>query len=377
MSEDGDELKRALKSLFKDKEFLKSISSSLDQCSTPSTSTGKRALQDSSPLRLKKVKLSTKALSREEGGAGLPNVVEKSLEPNDGTCDSSDSYNENILEQILGADSEEEFSEEEEGQFEEENETPRENSSDSEFEVLGAPPEGSWKVDKKVLNWFYTIADIELKKEDMDNLKKTYQTPKDLSSHFEPPKLPPTIWQTISQSNHADLFRLKHIHRAQDSLYLATRPLLSVLEKCDKSLRSELCSAIQLIASSNLLLNRYRRASILPHVKKELRTQIRNLPITHNSLFKEDFEKSADSLLKEQAALNKVLLPKKPPVQMRLGKQPNTAKSGGGSSFRGSSYRRGSFRGQRGRGRGRGKQSGPLESSSGSSTTGANSAQFA
>ena len=384
----SEEMKNAFLQMFKDKDFLRSISDSLAM-NTPSTSKEspsvslKRKYPESSPLRLKKVKV-PKAQSRGECSAGSPSVVGKLPEPDNGACDSPDEFN--ILEQIL-ADSDEDFSDNED-QDEEGNQVEdmeeEDESSDLEFDVLGGPPEATWKLDKKVMKWFLNVADIELKKESLESIKKAYQTKNEVASHFEPPKLPHSIWQAISQSNHADLFRLKTIHKAQESLYLATCPLLSALEKVDKSLRSELCTAIQLVSSTNLMLNRYRRASILPHIKKELRSQIRNLPITHDNLFKENFEKSADSLLKEQAALSKVMLPKKLPVQQRLGKQTANFKgsTGNNNSFRGGKGRgphtkRGGY--SRGRGRGYAKAAGESTDAAGagassSGTTAAKSA---
>ena len=363
----NSELKSALMEMFKDKEFVSSL------LQNPENQKRKEPVQATpSPVRLKKVRLSRNDIlpSRGECSAGTPAEVENSLEPEYGARDSPDSDHEDIdiLEQILANSQEDIFDEPEEESKQ------SDNSSDSDFEVIGGPPEAAWTISQKVMKWFLTVADIELKKDDFEELKKRYKPSEENASHFEPPKLPAGIWQTITQSNHADAYKLKHIHRAQDSIYLALCPLLSVLQKVDRSTRAELTTAVQLIAHSNLLLNRYRRASLIPHVKKDLRKQMQNLPIGHNTLFPNDFEKSTDSMLKEQAVLNKVLMPKKPPVQQRLGKKNTNQKTYS------SNYTYGNFRGRgrygknfRGASRGRGQAYQKPSYSSGSATEAAGS----
>ena len=49
------------------------------------------------------------------------------------------------------------------------------------------------------------------------------------------------------------------------------------------------------------------------HLRPQLRKQILNLPVTHDSCFGEDFSKSTENILKEQAAIEKII--KKPATQ--------------------------------------------------------------
>ena len=84
----------------------------------------------------------------------------------------------------------------------------------------------------------------------------------------------------------------------------------------DKTSQNKIIEAIQLICSSNLQLNRFRRATIAPHLKPELRKQVLSLPVTHNSFFGEDFNKATDNLIKEQSALDKIIIKK--PITKRL-----------------------------------------------------------
>ena len=152
----------------------------------------------------------------------------------------------------------------------------------------------------KVLDFYKKVADLELEKEDCEKLKEAWKPSEEFSPHFEPPKLPQALWQTISSNSQADFHRAKTIFKAQDYIYVALRPILSALESTkDKSLRSNLCSAVQLLCSSNLLLNRYRRASVSYHLKPDLRKQVLALPVKHDSLFGGDFDKTADNIVKE------------------------------------------------------------------------------
>ena len=230
---------------------------------------------------------------------------------------------------------------------EEEGEIGDGEEEEENFSIIGAPSGTSWSVGPKVMKFFEQVADLELKKEDCDKLKEAMKPSEEVLPHFEPPKLPPALWQTISSNSPADFHRAKTIFKAQDYLYVALRPLLSALELSkDPTLRSHLCSAVQLICSSNLLLNRYRRASVSYHLKPDLRKQVLALPVKHDSLFGGDFDKSADIIVKEQAVINKVIQPKKLPVQQRLGTRSNSKPAGNYNS-------RGGFRGGKGK-RGKG-----------------------
>ena len=102
-----------------------------------------------------------------------------------------------------------------------------------------------------------------------------------------------------------------------------------------------------MISSSNLLLNRFRRSTIAPHLKNELRKQVLSLPVTHDSFFGQDFCKATDNLVKEQSAIEKVVFKK--PWNQRLS-MASTSKS----TFHAQGGR-GFFNNKRGRG-GRGKK---------------------
>ena len=361
---DPDELKSLLKDIFKDRSFLGSlIEESVD------TSAVKRpSAQDQSPVPAKKKKvLKTSNVNSSDrqpnsssfsGQAGSSEVespaVGGSASPKDGVHSPADP--EGILEQLLAQDSDEiEYSEEEEEEDSSKEKEDAAASDSDDLEVLGGDPEASWNPDKKVLDWYLKVADIELKPENLKKLKEAYKSSSDHESHFSPPRFSPGIWNAItSGSSHADSYRLKTINKAQDKLYLALKPLLSVLSKCNKGQKSELTSAIQLLCSANLTLNRYRRATCTPYLKKEIRKQMLSLPVTHDALFGPDFTKYSDTVLKEQAALQKVFVTKAP-VKQRLSfkstplDQPSTSKADYQVPFRGRGRGRGKGRGRGGR----------------------------
>ena len=323
------DLRKALKDLLKnDKDLLKSLR---DHHSDTENSPKKRKASElaHSPLRLKKVKLSSNSLQPtcsknlpavgdEESGTRSPDEIGSLPESNDGARISSSPQPDGelndlgILEQLL-ADNEE--------QFNDDSEKDESDSETSDFEVIGGPTQASWKVKDKVLKWFQSVADIELKQEDLKALKDKYKVGDSLQKDFEPPKLPNSIWNSMTSNSKADTFRLRSLFRSQESLYLSLVPLLSALDSAPKELREHLTSAIQLICHSNLSLNRYRRSTVIPYIKKDIRKQMLNLPVSHSALFGEDFEKSTDSVLKEHSALSKVFIQKRP-IQQRLGKQP-------------------------------------------------------
>ena len=225
--------------------------------------------------------------------------------------------------------------------------------SSDEYEILGGSSKPSWKPSEKSLKWYKEVADLELKKEVLDNIKETFKTADDLNSHFEPPKFPSSLWTAV-QTSSADTFRLKSLYKSQENLYLAIKPLLASLDSSPKEVRKNILTSIQLIASSNLSLNRFRRATLAPHLKPEIRKQVLALPVSHNSFFGEEFNKAADTLLKEQSAIEKVLYkkPHKPSTSRdrpqfkqnaRNFDQPQPFRGRGKPSQRGGRGKRGNF----------------------------------
>ena len=243
------------------------------------------------------------------------------------------------------------------------------------LDIIGGSEGESWTPSKKSFEWCLKVADLEMKKEDLDKIKKDFKANEKLSSHFEPPRLPTSVWNSInSSSNHTEGTRLKTIYKAQEYICLAVKPLISSLSLLPKESRSNLSTAIQLLCNANLTLNHYRRAVVTPHIKKDLRKQILGLPVTHDSFFGENFEKTADTVLKEQNTLNKIFITQKPNFKKSSGPWKNSAQHNSGnndSSFRGKTSGRG--RGYRGGRRGRGRGAASASSAPSPTTSGGGS----
>ena len=115
-----------------------------------------------------------------------------------------------------------------------------------------------------------------------------------------------SFWLAVQNSS-ADSYKLKKNNEVQENVFLAIKPLLKSLDNCPKSVKNEITQSVQLIYSANLKLNRFRRATIVPHLKPDMKRNLISLPVCHDSFFGEDFNMTADSLLKEQASIEKVL----------------------------------------------------------------------
>lgn len=198
-----------------------------------------------------------------------------------------------------------------EGNDEPDSEHESEGESDG-FEILGAPAEASWVPPKKSLDFYLKVADLDLSKDITKDIESHFKADEETEKHFHPPKFPAPFWNAV-QNSPADSFKLKAIHKVQENLYLSIKPLLNSLGNCPKSVQNDMTQAIQLICSSNLHLNRLRRATIAPHLKPDIKKNLMSLPVKHDSFFGEDFNKTTDSLLKEQAAIEKVLATKPKP----------------------------------------------------------------
>ena len=238
------------------------------------------------------------------------------------------------------------------------------DDSTEEFEVLGKKEEGGWSVPENVMRFYLKAADISLSQEILKDLKDQYKTPEDRSKNFEPPRFPQWLWNNVQQ-NKIDMEKLKAIYKVQSNLYLAIKPLLECLANTsDEDNRRRLIESIQLICTSNLQLNRFRRTNLSFHLKTEVYKQIASTPVTHNSLFGEDEDLSgaADKAVKEQTVMDK-MLKKRTPVK-RLSQAKDGQESGsrffrgkkagfrGGTTFRTSGSRKGRGNGKYSRGRG-------------------------
>ena len=99
---------------------------------------------------------------------------------------------------------------------------------------------------------------------------------------------------------------MKAIFKVQQNLLLAIKPLLNILDSALSPEDNEkVRESIQLICSGNLQLNRLRRAATSQHLKADVCKQMFKVPVTHNSLFGDDFSKTTEECLKQISALHK------------------------------------------------------------------------
>lgn len=187
--------------------------------------------------------------------------------------------------------------------------TDSELESDNDFLVIGDEAAHKWSPPRKAFSWYKKVADIDLKQSDLTDLKEKYLPPSEVANHFEPPKLPPSLWQNICASP-GDTYKHKVIYKAQDNIFGAIKPLLSVLESLseqgDHELKNKVASSVQMLCSSNLTLNRLRRALVAPHLSHEYRKSLLSLPVKHNALFGSSFEKTMDEITKEKSSTKKM-----------------------------------------------------------------------
>ena len=186
-----------------------------------------------------------------------------------------------------------------------EEEDDEETDSD-EFDILGGPSKPTWSPSKKAMSFYLKAADIDLNKDLVKEIGDEFKSDSKVNDHFSPPHFPPSLWSAVRTSR-SDISRLKSLFKVQENLFLSIKPLLDCLDTADKQSKPKILQSIQLICSSNLQLNRFRRSVIACHLKPEFRKQILALPISHNSFFGGDFSKATDNLIKEQSAIDKVM----------------------------------------------------------------------
>ena len=299
-----------------------------------------------SPVKLKQVKKGN--CSKDLPGGRSPNRIAPAPETSDNGATPADSQSgKDTLESESEEDANEKLEEILNRSFSDHNNASDNDHSDNdEFEIMGDKPSPSWSPSQKSLDWFLKVADLDLNKEIISQIQEDYKGSDSLETHFEPPRFPSALWSAV-QNNHADVFRLKVILKAQENLYLAIKPLLAAADNSPKPVRSEILKAIQLICASNLSLNRFRRSTIAPHLKSDLKKQLLSLPIKHNTMFGEEFGKVTDNLIKENSVVEKILAKKSSFPKFKAKFQKNTSSPGFRGGRGGKSYHRGKQRGKR------------------------------
>lgn len=180
--------------------------------------------------------------------------------------------------------------------------------------IIGEKSSSTWTPPPKTFAWFCKVADLGIADEQFRSLDDTYSPPDSFAHYFVPAKLPPAVWDSVRQ-NRVSTLKLKACHKAQTYITSALKPLLSVLDAldpADRENRSKLAYVVQLLSTSNLQFNRLKRAMSTPFIRKEFRKTMLSQPITHNSLFGEDFVKTTELALKDVASTSKILHTRQP-----------------------------------------------------------------
>lgn len=192
---------------------------------------------------------------------------------------------------------------------EEKDSSKADQPDDPGLKILGGPVPTSWDLPPRAFSWYKKICDLELKSDDIKSLKEKYHPADDLIHHFEPPKIPHSLWESVKTSQ-ALVYKQKVCFKAQESAYTAILPLLSVLESVpeeDQVTRDRLTESIQLICTSNLQMNRFRRALVGTFMKKDYKKSLMSLPVTHDKLFGDSFNDAVEASTKAQASTKKLL----------------------------------------------------------------------
>ena len=301
-----------LENLFENLKNDANLASKLDLLEEISNKSYKR--KNLSPIKTKKVIIISDGSSKPKDHppqTGSPDELGHDYGTiNAGASCSKEVINNDSVEECL-EESEDELSPLEKIICSDQTEKSQSDSDDSEddFNILGKPSSPNWSPSEKALKFYLNVADLELSKEVIQDLQEEFKSSAELDKHFCPPRFPPTFWDLVQNST-SDSFKLKSLFKCQEKLYLALKPLLNCLENCSENQKDDLTKAIQLIASSNLTLNRFRRVTIAPHLKNDVRKQLFSLPVHHDSFFGSEFSKSSDSILKENSNLEKII--KKP-----------------------------------------------------------------
>ena len=223
--------------------------------------------------------------------------------------------------------------------------------------LLGDVPSPNWVPNENSLKWFLKASDLELNSKETDMIYKKYKSSEDLEEHFSPAKIPSSLWNSI-KANKSEHYKQKMLFKSQQNYTCAIKPLLDVLSNIprqDKKSIENLTTAIQLISNGNLNLNRLRRSLVVPYIKKDLRTPLLATRVTHNHLFGTQFDKAAETAIKESSSSSKIAVATFRKSGPKSSEKPDSDDNPKFPEFksRGRSFFRGKYKNNRSRGRGR------------------------
>ena len=157
-------------------------------------------------------------------GSSLKEKAGPSKPLNEANIDSSDesTYDEssNIVCPTVGSDAlnlEKQLLENISSEEEEKEGSDSDQSDDLDIPIKGLVKDGNWKPSDKTMSWFKKVADIDLSDEELNNLYERFLPSAELSSHFNPPKLPDMLWNKLKAGNQntSELTKQRTIFRSQ------------------------------------------------------------------------------------------------------------------------------------------------------------------
>ena len=186
-----------------------------------------------------------------------------------------------------------------------------ENEGGTPLEVIGSEASPNFVPPSYILDWFFQVADISLKDNDIAEIDNSFRLSEEHKPHFMPPRFPNAIWESFKR-NTSDVFKQKSLFKSQSTLCTAIKPLLATLGNLppeDSVNRANICKSIQLICSANLEFSRFRRILSSQYLKFQYKKSFLKLPVKHDNLFGEDFEKSSKRVIEEHSSCSRVIAP--------------------------------------------------------------------
>ena len=173
--------------------------------------------------------------------------------------------------------------------------------------IISSANKTNWSPGEEVMQWFASVADIDLTDDQIKSISDEYQPNTEVSQHFEPPQLPSPLWHKC-KSHAQEAFKQRSLHRIQQLSCSAIKPLIDVLDSLDPNdpNREKIAASIQLTCSANLRTSRLRRALTARFIKQDIKQNLFSQPITHLDLFGSEFQTAAENANKSQATIQKV-----------------------------------------------------------------------
>ena len=173
--------------------------------------------------------------------------------------------------------------------------------------IIGDSPGHTWHPSEEVIDWYTRIADLQLSTSSFKEIDSKVIPSSEILNHFTPPKIPEVLYNA-AKNNRNTHYSLTTVANSQQFCFSAIKHILPVLEKVDEDSKTQLATAVQLLANSNLTLNRFRRNCVASCINKDARQSLLSQEVSHNHLFGGDFEKASEVALKDSVT-SKIVAP--------------------------------------------------------------------